>query len=366
MRKATAPIVTLVIALTFVFFQREILADIWQRLIDLPRFALLPLALAGAVMVIARGYFLTACSPGVSLRQAVMTDQSALAAGYAIVVGGGVVGTGMRIRMFNSWGIAHLTIASSIIATAVVPSFTTWGLPSVLLIVPVIRGTATFEETLAVSVGVPLIVFSLAFWWLALRVPYLFSAVGRGINRIRLFALRKVPQRYVRIRSGVERTQPVTFSEEMRVGLVHLLRHRWKSIFVSSLTTLAAGFLCLWTSAVVFQVQGLTISEALVAFSLVRVVVALSPIPGGVGLAEVGLVVLLKGAGVNEVDAVGATILYRFLTWFLPIIVGSFMWWKYTRSVYPLGEVGSVVLDGEKLATQHEAVAWPQDEFFKE
>ena len=129
MRKATAPIVTLVIALTFVFFQREILADIWQRLIDLPRFALLPLALAGAVMVIARGYFLTACSPGVSLRQAVMTDQSALAAGYAIVVGGGVVGTGMRIRMFNSWGIAHLTIASSIIATAVVPSFTTWGLP---------------------------------------------------------------------------------------------------------------------------------------------------------------------------------------------------------------------------------------------
>jgi uncharacterized protein (TIRG00374 family) len=347
MRKATAPIVILVIALTFVFFQRDVLRDIWQRLIGLPPFALLPLVLAGAVLVVARGYFLAACSPGVTLRQAVMTDQAALAAGYGIIVGGGVVGTGMRIRMFNSWGIGHITIASSIIATAVVPSFTTWGLPSVLLIIPAIRGTATFEEKLAVSVGVPLIVFSVAFWWLALRVPFLFSAVGRGTNRIRLYVLRKLPQRYVRIRHGVERTQPVSFSEEMRVGLVHLLRNRWKSILMASLTTQIAGFLCLWVSAEVFQVQGLSIPEALVAFSLVRVVVALSPIPGGVGLAEVGLVVLLKGAGVNEIDAVGATVLYRFLTWFLPIIVGSFTWWKYTRSVYPLSEGGSVLFDGE-------------------
>jgi uncharacterized membrane protein YbhN (UPF0104 family) len=103
-------------------------------------------------------------------------------------------------------------------------------------------------------------------------------------------------------------------------------------IFVTSVGTLAAGFICLWTSAVVFEVQGLTLWEALVAFSLVRVVLALSPIPGGTGLAELGLIALLERAGVSTIDATGTTLLYRSLTWFSPIIVGSSMWWRYSRS----------------------------------
>ena len=86
---------------------------------------------------------------------------------------------------------------------------------------------------------------------------------------------------------------------------------------------------------VVFNVEGLTFREALVILSLVRVVIALSPIPGGTGLAEVGLIVLLERAGVNTVDATGMTLLYRFLTWFLPIVIGSVTWSRYnhTRSI---------------------------------
>ena len=116
MRKAAVPILIFLVATTFVVFRREVLRDIWLRLNEVPRVALLPLALAGMGMVFARGMFLAACSPGVSVRQAMMADQSALAAGYGIFIGGGVVGTGMRIHMFNSWGIGHPTIASSIIA----------------------------------------------------------------------------------------------------------------------------------------------------------------------------------------------------------------------------------------------------------
>lgn len=332
MRKAAVPILIFLVAITFAVFRREVLSDIWLRLNEVPRVALLPLALAGMGMVFARGMFLAACSPGVSVRQAMMADQSALAAGYGIIIGGGVVGTGMRIHMFNSWGIGHPTIASSIIATAVMPSFTTWGLPSVLLIGPVVRGTATFEEQLAVVVGVPLIIVSLVFWWLALRTPYVFTAVARVTARCRMFLLGKDSLRFKRLRRIVERAEPVSFSIEMRKNLVQLLRDRWKVIFAASFGTLAAGFLCLWTSSVVFQVEGLTISEALVVFSLVRVVIALSPIPGGVGLAEVGLIVLLEGAGVSAVDAAGTTLLYRFLTWFAPTIVGSITWWRYNHT----------------------------------
>jgi uncharacterized membrane protein YbhN (UPF0104 family) len=332
MRKVFGPVLILAIIGSLAFVQRTVLVDIWDRLFALPRISLLPLLVAAIVMIIARGAFLAACSPGVTLRQAVMTDQSALAAGYGIVLGGGLVGTGMRIHMFTRWGIAHISIASSIIATAVVPSFSTWGLPVVLLTIPVIRGTATSPQALAVLVGVPIIAFSLVFWWMALRSAKLFLLVGRFSARLRTFLLRKISLRFIRIRAMVERTQPIAFSAEMRVGLIELLRKRWTIIFAASVGTLAAGFACLWTSAAVFEVQGLSLWEALVAFSLVRVVIALSPIPGGTGLAELGLIALLEKAGVSTLDATGATLLYRSLTWFAPIVVGSLMWWRYSRN----------------------------------
>lgn len=332
MRKVFGPVLILAIIGSLAFVQRTVLVDIWDRLFALPRISLLPLLGAATVMIIARGAFLAACSPGVTLRQAVMTDQSALAAGYGIVLGGGLVGTGMRIHMFTRWGVSHISIASSIIATAVVPSFSTWGLPVALLTIPVIRGTATSPQALAVLVGVPIIAFSFVFWWMALRSAKLFLLVGRFSAWLRAFLLRKISLRFIRIRAIVERTQPLAFSAEMRMGLIELLRNRWAVIFAASVGTLAAGFTCLWTSAAVFEVQGLSLWEALVAFSLVRVVIALSPIPGGTGLAELGLIALLERAGVSTLDATGATLLYRSLTWFSPIVVGSLMWWRYSSS----------------------------------
>jgi len=331
MRKALTPLLVLAIIITLGISQRDVLAEILIRLIDLPRISLVPLALAAAAMVCARGFFLFACSPGITLRQAVIADQTALAAGYGIALGGGLVGTGMRIHMFTTWKIAHLTIASSIIATAVVPSFTTWGLPILLLLVPVIRGTAALEETLVVVFGVPVIFVSFMFWWFALRSSTMFSWVGRFTSLVRSFLLRRVPVRYQRLRESIRKMQPVTFSIEMRNDLVQLLRRRWKLIFAASVSTLTASFVCLWTSSVVFKVEGLAFSEAIIVFALVRVVVALSPVPGGTGLAEIGLIVLLERAGVNTVDATGMTVIYRLLTWFLPIVVGSTVWWRYNR-----------------------------------
>ena len=332
MRKLFGPLLILAIVGSLAFVQRTVLVDIWNRLIELPRISLVPLLGAAVIMIIARGAFLAACSPGVTLRQAVMTDQSALAAGYGIVLGGGLVGTGMRIHMFTRWGVTHISIASSIIATAVVPSFSTWGLPVVLLLIPAITGSATSPQALSVLVGIPIILFSLVFWWMALRSEKLFLLVGKFSAWLRDFLLRKISLRFVRVRAMVERTQPLAFSAEMRVGLIELLRKRWLVIFVTSVGTLAAGFICLWTSAVVFEVQGLSLWEALTAFSLVRVVIAVSPIPGGTGLAELGLIALLEKAGVSTIDATGTTLLYRSLTWFSPIVVGSLMWWRYSRS----------------------------------
>jgi hypothetical protein len=101
MRKVLTPVLVLAVIVSLGVYQREVLAEILARLIDLPRISLVPLAVAACAMVCARGFFLLSCSPGITFRQAVIADQTALAAGYGIALGGGLVGTGMRIHMFT-------------------------------------------------------------------------------------------------------------------------------------------------------------------------------------------------------------------------------------------------------------------------
>ena len=331
MRRFVAPLITILIIGTLSIFQHEVLLDTWNRLTSLHPVTFLPLAIAAIVMITARAAFLASCSPGITLRQAAVADQSALAAGYGIALGGGAVGTGMRIHMFSAYGLTPLQISASIIATAVVPSFTTWGLPMVLLAIPTIAGTASDIQQLAVITGTLLISVSILFWWGALRTPKVFLVVGRVGYIIRAILLRRLPQRLKRARVIIERTEPTAFSAEMRTALISLLRTRWYLILLSSAGTRAAGYICLWTSATVFGAQGLEWHEALIAFSLIRVLIALSPIPGGTGIAEIGLIALLERAGVSTIDAAGTTILYRFLTWFIPIVVGTVCWWRYNH-----------------------------------
>jgi uncharacterized protein (TIRG00374 family) len=329
MRRFLPSLITVAIIATLSVFQRDLLLDIFERLGDIHPLGFIPLLAAGGAVIVARGLFLRSCSPGITLQQAITADQTAVAAGYGIALGGGAVGTAMRIHMFTKWGLTSKTIATSIVATAVVPSFTTWGLPILVLIWPFVFGTTSTVEVIALWAGVFLVSTSAMFWWIALRWPFVFSLVGRFV---RTLVLQRLPTRFWRTRKLAERTTPQKFTNELRLSLAHLIRTRGLMIIASSSSTLLASFTALWTSAQIFGATGLSFTESLIAFSLIRVLVALSPIPGGVGIAELGLIALLENAGLSTLDATGTTILYRFLTWFLPIVVGTVLWWRYSHT----------------------------------
>ena len=331
MRKTIPLLVAVVIVTTLSIFQRDLLIDIFSRLQQIHPLETFPLLLAATTMIVARGFFLTACSPGIPLRKAITADQSALSAGYGIALGGGAVGTALRVHMFARMNLHKQAIAASIVATAVVPSFTTWALPIVVLSPKIIGGGLEGFEVLVCVIGVLLIVVSGLFWWVALSRPTLFSIVGRIGHHLQQSLHRFVPRRYWRTRTFIERADPKFFTDELRLSLRTLIKQRRFMIVASSLSTLGAGFFCLLTASHVFGAQGLTVYEALVAFSLIRVLIALSPIPGAAGIAELGLIALLERAGVSTLDATGTTLLYRFLTWFTPIVVGTVLWWRYSR-----------------------------------
>ena len=76
--------------------------------------------------------------------------------------------------------------------------------------------------------------------------------------------------------------------------------------------------------------------EVLAAFSFVRLLSAVPVTPGGLGLVELGLTAAL-GVGLpdgtkNQIAA--AVLLFRALTWLLPVPLGAGCWvfWRYNRS----------------------------------
>jgi len=64
---------------------------------------------------------------------------------------------------------------------------------------------------------------------------------------------------------------------------------------------------------------------------LIRLVVALTPIPGGIGITEFGLAALLTRFGGPETTVLAAVLTYRTLTFVLPIITGGvcFTTWRW-------------------------------------
>ena len=333
MRRLAPTVVLYGLLLMLAAVHREVLSETFAQLAQISVWSVGVLLLLTALVVYARGYLLAASTPGLQQRRAMKADQVALAAAYGIVVGGGPVGVAAKVTMFRKWGISSSNIATSLVATAVVPTFTTWGLAVGVHTPEVFRGTATTAESLAVVVGAATIIFSAVFWTCVCLFERPVRVIAFLSDRIRRTLLKIIPVRFLRTRETIGALQPHLFLEAVRLQLRELFRVRGFRIVRGSLFVPFAAFLTLFFSLRVSGATEISVIEALSAFALVRVIVSLSPIPGGVGLAEIGLVSLLTTAGATEVHAAGATMLYRAVTWLAPMVIGGFGWWRWRRDL---------------------------------
>jgi uncharacterized protein (TIRG00374 family) len=102
-----------------------------------------------------------------------------------------------------------------------------------------------------------------------------------------------------------------------------VLGKRWKAAVLLSSGRLAFDF---GTLLACIRATGVKPNPSLVLLAYaVAGLLALIPItPGGLGIVEAGLSALLILAGVPGVDAVVATLAYRIISYWLPILVGPF------------------------------------------
>lgn len=114
----------------------------------------------------------------------------------------------------------------------------------------------------------------------------------------------------VRIESTLERMREIPLSRTAAFRLVVMATALWLMDFVILLCCFAAVHASIPWSGV------------LLAFGVAQIVASLPVVPGGIGLVEGSLAVILVAYGAKRVPALAVVLVYRLLTFWLVIFVG--------------------------------------------
>jgi uncharacterized membrane protein YbhN (UPF0104 family) len=265
--------------------------------------------------------------PGLSPRQAALESHASTAVG-SLLPAGQAVGLGVTYRFYTSYGFGGGPITLSLLVQGVWNNFMKLGMPIVALGLLVAEGDATGALGPVAVVGLVVFVVALAAFAFGLSGERRAARLGRALAGAAA-ALRRVVRRPGR--PDWERGA-VAF----RAQAITLLRGRWHWLTATTLVSHLSLFLVLVLALRHVGVSGSEVSwvEALAAFALVRLLSAFPVTPGGLGVVELGLAGALVLAGGQEAEVVAAVLVFRVLTFVLPIPIGGVTWWLWRRSAW--------------------------------
>jgi hypothetical protein len=246
---------------------------------------------------------------GTGDRLAVIAAQLVGNAAGRILPGGGATATAVSASLLGSAGMDTGNAAAGFSATTAIRLATTFALPVVAL--PAILGGAPIDHSLetAAYLGAVAFVLVLVVGVLVMSTDRPLELTGRAVQwllnktvRRRLSPMTDLPRRLLDVRDFVRRT----------------LGARWKTALVAAVGTIGFDYLALLCAlrAVGAEPQP---SLVLLAYTAAAVLALIPLTPGGLGFVEAGLVGTLKLAGVAASDALAATLLYRIVSFWLPL-----------------------------------------------
>ncbi len=272
---------------------------------------------------------LTAVQPGLRLREAAVANLASTAISNTLP-GGAALGVGATLTMQRSWGIPVADTALAAVVAGIWNNFAKLGLPIIALALLALNGQAGPGLVVAALVGLAVLIGAIALFAVLLRGPELAARVGAAAGRA-VSAIRRL------FRRGPVSGWDVR-ARRFRADIIGLLTERWILITVTTLISHLSLFLVLLVALRHVGVAADEVSwqEALAAFSFVRLLSAVPLTPGGLGVVELGLTASL-GSGLPEMtknQIAAAVLLYRGLTWFVPIPLGIGCWlfWRSNTS----------------------------------
>lgn len=276
--------------------------------------ALLALVVLWLLGLIVHSFVLTAAAPTLTHRRAVTLNMTGSAVANVVPLGG-AAGVELNRRMMKAWGIDTRTFTGYTFLTNL------WDVASKLLL-PVIGviGLAHAGETITPQLKTASVLAGIAFLAVAgvtavlLLSPRGPALLGHAIEQTLRAGLRLI---------GRDRHLGIPgLLDDVRRECAGLVASGWVRMTAGITGYVALQWLLLW-----FCLQltgaGTTWPEVLAAFAVERLFTTVPITPGGVGVADLGLVGVLLTLGGDPAGVTAAAVLYRLFIFAVEIPVGG-------------------------------------------
>jgi hypothetical protein len=132
----------------------------------------------------------------------------------------------------------------------------------------------------------------------------------------------RVARQTLRVRHGRDQASTSTVDQTLRKFVsFHMTRRRWAEAGVLSLVNWVSGAACLVAAILAVRVN-VPWSKVLLVYSAGATVSSFNLTPGGLGVVEGTLTAGLVAAGLNSKSALGAVLIFRTATFWIPIAAG--------------------------------------------
>jgi putative heme transporter len=325
-------LVSLVLVAAILYFTVKKLdpAQVWAAITDLTWLELTTLSLLAIWNLCTYAFVWMTVTPGLGFWHAMVMTQATTAVANTVPAGS-AIGIGMTYSMLGSWGYSRSRSTTAVLVSGVWNSFIKLGLPVLALALVLLQGGAGRGRVLAALVGIAGLVAAIVVFALLLRSEDQARRFGLLAGRVASRLRRLIGRGPV---SGWELA-----TVKFRARTIDLVSHRWISITVWSLVSHLSLYAVLLACLRDVGVSNAEVNwaEVLAVFAFARLATAVPITPGGAGLVEAVLITGLTAAGGDKAEVVAAVLVYRALTWGLPILVGVFclLWWRKQSLSHP-------------------------------
>jgi uncharacterized protein (TIRG00374 family) len=314
------------VAVIFYFLVKKIdLAQVWTAITSMTwlELTLLGLLAVWNLCTYAFVWMSVTPAPQLSFGRAMVMTQSTTAVANT-VPGGSAIGIGMTYAMLGSWGYSRSRATTAVLVSGVWNSFIKLGMPVLALALLALQGGATGGRVTAALLGIAGLAGAVVVFALILHSEEMARRFGLLAGRVASRVLRLVR------RPPVHGWELATV--KFRDRTIALVEHRWGSITVTSLVSHLSLYLVLLVALRDVGVGNTQVgwAEVLAVFAFARLATAIPFTPGGIGFVEAVLIAGLTAAGGDRDQVTAAVLVYRLLTWALPIVVGvaTYLWWR--------------------------------------
>jgi uncharacterized protein (TIRG00374 family) len=314
----------LLIAVIFYYLLKDISpADVWAAITAMTWTELVVLAVVAGWNLVTYVFVWMTVTPGLSAGRAMIMTQATTAITNTVPAGS-AIGVGMTYAMLGGWGFSRSRTTIAVLVSGVWNAFAKLGIPVLALALVALQGNASAGRVTAAMLGIGGLVAAVVVFALMLRSERMAERVGilagRFVSRL-LAVIRRPP---------VEGWEIATV--KFRNRTVDLLEHGWFPITAATLVSHLSLYLVLLVCLRDVGVSNAEVNwaEVLAVFAFARLATAIPITPGGAGLVEAVLITGLTAAGGDKPEVVAAVLVFRALTWGLPILVGIFclLWWR--------------------------------------